>query len=238
MGKTEEVEGVAEIILVAKQIGGVLSEKGRVPVRLVGRDGQEEKYSLRLEDIREVWFDGNDYYIVYSTDHPDYYGGKYSTSGTVVGVKCKLVKRAFDVCGRCGRRIFWDADEPYCPGCQGWPKGIKTKYMVDFRYNWYELLKYWVEVATGHRLEDIGHFWANAAGGKHVKQLVEARELPSIEVLGREIKLVECKGFTVEESYWDWVGQVPEKKYDGHFIIATWYPPRSGWERVVYRVVE
>jgi len=231
------VMGVAEVVLKARWVGGYMSAKGRVPCELIAKTGESVKYSLELLKIGKVYFDGQHYYIVYRTSNADYYKSKYVTTPETLGIPCE--RKEYDVwfCRVCHSRIYWETDEPWCPRC-GEPKGCYKRVKIIFRYEWYEVLKYCVEVVTNKKLEDIGHFWANAAGGVHIKDAVNARELGTIMCACEKVELMECKGFTVEESYWDWVGQIPEKKYTGHFIIATWYPrKKGGWERVVYRVV-
>ncbi len=219
--------GPQEIILRAKSVGGILSEKGRIPVLLF--DGKEtKKYSIEAERISEVYVDANGiFYIKYSTTHPEYYAQYTVASIPEISAEVELEEKEITVGDTCDCGIYWDPDviEEHimadgfceCPEC-GKTLEIRTERKVVAKYDKWDLgrklLKKFVE-QHGFKLGPLVTCAEYCeAGGEHLYTLT----LYESEEHGWHMEI--GKGLEKEESHYDDIEKIKHiDEKEGFFAI-------------------
>jgi hypothetical protein len=154
-----------KIILVIKDFGRRLSEKGRLQVTFFNN----ESYSLDASRIKHIYYLNNTFYFVYETDNPQFYD-KYSVSSfpaLATSLKFEVKEYTEERCTYCNSIIEWDADEPYCPRCGPDFPGfheIKVKKLI-IREDFEDELKEFAKKLINAEVEHVATLYTCAAGG-------------------------------------------------------------------------
>ncbi len=121
-------------VLVAGWIGGRIVRGGRIPARLLTKDGDEVRVLLKESRIKDVYYCKEKFYIVYDTEHRDY----FLTEEKPKGVKAELVRERIAICPKCKRRLSIKDGKTYCFRCRSYT-APETAVTV---YPWVELDDY------------------------------------------------------------------------------------------------
>lgn len=214
--------------LVCKSIGGILSKKGRVPVEF-----DSKKYSLSIDKIRKVLWDGQRFYVDYDVNGKtaEFYE-QFKGQPPENAVEVKLVKEEKWLGERCDCGKYWDIDTiaEYehangfceCPRCGKVLSGRKvTKVRVEWDLD--ALVNKTAEVIAKENgfktAKPIGKYWSNVSGGTY----------PVFDRVLKEQKMkypfdgyVISEGIKIQETHYDSDRiQVHYESKEPHLVIYT-----------------
>ena len=193
------------IVFVVSDIHSRVSNKGRVKVTFYN---SREEYSLDISKIKEIFYDGKAFYIVYETNNVDFYKQKFGEDiiERPYGARVNFKIIETRVCPKCGRPVEiedWamaeDEGKAICPlhGAVSYIWGRILRLEIPSREKIAKTIAKQIAEEKGFKIEDLGV----ARGVEKTKTLEEA-EFPS----GIKIEIVE--GVLVQYDLHAWVDGV------------------------------
>ena len=209
--KDKTKENKENIVFLILRIYGAISEAGRVRVTFYN---SHKNYSLDITRIKEIFYDGKAYYIVYETSNADFYRQKFAEDivEKPYGVKVNTETANTYVCPVCGTRteiddwaMWTDEGIMWCPRCNDYVRPEYRKALVvevpdvDFEY---KIAKQIAE-ERGFRVRELP-----AAHGIERHRIHEEIELPS----GISVRIAEGMLVKYDEHAWSDGIDVKEKE--------------------------
>jgi len=221
------------MFLVAEWIGNYINKNGRVKVKLVPKNDNQPDYSLNVDKIKSVWFDGQKYYIEYDSGSSQWYKQNFEVTDSPKGVKCEIKITEHEKCPRCKRIdcFSWE-DHWHCEYC-----GCPTSYTIkrfNYSYDRVKLLQWLIEQKINKKTEYVGSYFANSAGGT-VATLGKVYSEFKVRIGKEDYECRHGEKLILRESHWDDY-EVKEQTKDGEFVIVTDFGVGSGWEYHIFYI--
>lgn len=229
---------MTEMWLECESFGGTLSEKGRVPVILKGG----KKYSVERERVSKVKWDGEKFYLWYSTTHPEFYH-QYSGQPPEWAIEVELETRKVLTGDRCDCGRYWDADIIFemeeadgaaeCPECGAiLHTHTVTKVMpkTDQRKLADSIAQYVARQRGLKITQALGPYYRTMAGGYTISS---DKEQEVLQVSEMRVSLL--TNVHIIETHYDDDRVYEHGNFQGAFIKVE-YHTRDALERILYKV--
>jgi len=206
------------VVLKARGIGGVLSERGRV--RAVFVDGTE--YSIDALRIKGIYYYFKDrmFYIVYETENPGFYA-KYAVPSVpqlATSLRFVIEEHKYKRCKRCGHPMEFDDDVGfYCPMCGSTQYEDVHEKVLKLKGDLKEEVREFAEKLLGVPCKLEALLYRSIAGGFTPEfDIHEVNDVHLFSCVVRGVALVENPTFI--ESHYDEDVTV-RHRFDGKFLI-------------------